>query len=264
MKIDKNRLDRLYHKYNKREYVHPDPLEFLYNYNDIKDREIVGMVASALAYGRVGQILKSVSHVLDIMGSSPSLFLREASFKSLNIFFDGFKHRFATGAELASMLMGAKNVIGQYGSLYECFVAGLKKEDKTILPAMTLFVRKIVTVGNKSPGHLMPLPERGSGCKRMNLFLRWMVRKDDVDPGGWDEVPSSKLIIPLDTHMHRICQSLGLTRRKQANMRTALEATDAFKKIVPEDPVRYDFALTRLGIRDDTDLDGFLNDRHKK
>jgi uncharacterized protein (TIGR02757 family) len=88
----------------------------------------------------------------------------------------------------------------------------------------------------------------------MNLFLRWMVRRDRVDPGGWDGIPCSNLIIPLDTHMHRISLALNLTKRKQANMNTALAITSCFKKIVPEDPVKYDFALTRLGIRGDLDI----------
>ena len=89
-------------------------------------------------------------------------------------------------------------------------------------------------------------------------FLRWMVRKDEVDPGGWYNVPSSRLIVPLDTHMHRICLALGLTQQKRADMRTALEITTAFRTITPDDPVKYDFALTRLGIRNDTDMDAFL------
>jgi len=86
-----------------------------------------------------------------------------------------------------------------------------------------------------------------------------MVRQDKIDPGGWDLVPVSKLIIPLDTHMHRIGLMFNLTRRRQADMRTALEITHAFRRIAPDDPVRYDFALTRLGIREDADLEGFLN-----
>ena len=85
-----------------------------------------------------------------------------------------------------------------------------------------------------------------------------MVRRDEVDPGGWSSVPVSKLIVPLDTHMHRICLLLNLTKRRQADLRTAVDITHAFRKIAPEDPVRYDFALTRLGIRDDTDLVSFL------
>ncbi|MFC1474950.1 TIGR02757 family protein, partial [bacterium] len=109
------------------------------------------------------------------------------------------------------------------------------------------FVDEIMRGGNRSC-YLTPAPRRGSACKRMNLFLRWMVRRDDVDPGPWTDVPASKLVVPLDTHMHRISSGMGLTSRKQADLKTAIEITDAFRAISPEDPVRYDFALTRLGI----------------
>ena len=106
---------------------------------------------------------------------------------------------------------------------------------------------------------LLPSPSAGSACKRLNLFLRWMVRQDNVDPGGWDSVSPAKLIIPLDTHMHRIGRRLGLTPRRQADLRTAIEITEGFRGICPSDPVRYDFALTRLGIRRDEGVEDFLS-----
>lgn len=258
-KINRKILDQLYVKYNRREYVHPDPLEFLYLYNDSKDREIVGLIASSLAYGRVAQILKSVEYVLERMDPSPAFFLKNATLQSLQKAFTGFNHRFATAGNLAMLLLGVKRILMEYGSLYQCFMAGAKRQDRNILPALSCFAGKLTEAGDKGPGHLIPLPERGSACKRLNLFLRWMVRKDDVDMGGWEDVSPSKLIVPLDTHMHRICLSLGFTARKQADMRTALEITDSFSALIPDDPVKYDFALTRLGIRNDTDLEGFLS-----
>ena len=112
-------------------------------------------------------------------------------------------------------------------------------------------------IGGSLP-FLLPFPEKGSACKRLNLFLRWMVRKDRVDPGGWDGVPASKLIVPLDTHMYGITRGLGFTERKSADLRTAIEATAAFRKIAPRDPVRYDFALTRPGIRRDPEAGALL------
>jgi len=250
----KKKLDNLYSQYNRRRYVHPDPLEFLYSYKEIREREIVGLISSSLAYGRVAQILKSVSLVLDKMNPSPYLFLNKSTYKSIYMTFEGFKHRFAGSGELAALLLGMKNVIERFGSLHKCFLDGLSKDDETIIKAMTLFSTQLIAGKNK-PGHLVAMPEKGSACKRMNLFLRWMIRKDRVDPGGWGGIPLSKLIIPLDTHMHRISLALNLTKRKQANMHTALAITSGFKKIVPEDPVKYDFALTRLGIRNDLDID---------
>ncbi|MGA1839157.1 MAG: TIGR02757 family protein [bacterium] len=249
MKInaDKIKLEELYGKYNHRRFVHPDPLEFLYNYEYLHDREIVGLVASSLAYGRVEQILKSVSSVLERM-QEPSYFLKCSSMESLRSIFRDFKHRFTTGEDLATLLYGAKRVIEKYGSLYECFRTKLN-DDPTIFPALKSFMTELSVMNNFMYNSLVPSPLKGSACKRMNLFLRWMVRKDNVDPGGWDDVPASKLIVPLDTHLYRICCAMNLSQRKQADMKTAFEITNAFRTIAPEDPVKYDFALTRLGMR---------------
>ena len=250
-------LDQLYAQYNRRKFVHPDPLEFLYDYKDIRDREIAGLVASSLAYGRVAQILKSVSRVLELM-PSPADFLHRASLESLLETFGDFRHRFTTGKDVSMMLFGTKSVIKEYGSLYHCFTACLNDDDDTILPALSAFVDKLIAGSDGCRNSLLPLPKKGSACKRLNLFLRWMVRRDDVDPGGWNGVPASKLIIPLDTHMHRISLGLGLTKRRQPDMRTAKEITAAFRTMVCDDPVKYDFALTRIGIREETDMGDFL------
>lgn len=250
----KHKLEHLYQRYNRPEYIHPDPVEFLYFYKNIKDREIVGLIASSLAYGRVKQILKSVSCVLDRMKPSPYLFLMDSKQTFIRNVFKGFRHRFANGDHLSALLQGIRNVIDQYGSLNGCFVHGISGDDGTVVSALNFFATAL-TAGNCKPGHLIALPEKGSACKRMNLFLRWMVRKDSVDPGGWHGVPESKLIIPLDTHMHRISLKLGFTVRQQANMRTAIEITTNFRNIVPHDPVKYDFVLTRFGIRDDLSID---------
>ena len=249
----KKKIDNLYNQYNRRRYVHPDPLEFLYLYKNIRDREIVGLIASSLAYGRVKQILKSVSYVLDIMNPSPYLFIKNSTYRSMSKAFEGFAHRFATGDHLAALLWEIKSVIAKFGSLNKCFTYGISPDDETVIPAMTFFAGQL-TAGERKPGHLVALPEKGSACKRMNLFLRWMARKDRVDPGVWKNVPLSKLVIPLDTHMHKIGLKLGFTAKKNANIHTALEITSCFKRLVPDDPVKYDFVLTRLGIRNDMDM----------
>ncbi len=243
-------LDRLYHRLNRREFVYPDPLAFLYAYNDIREREIAGLIASSLAYGRVAQILNSVAIVLNLMNPSPYLFLKHATYSSLCNELKHFTHRFATGAHMAAFCWGIRDVIARYGSLQACFADGMSRDDETVISAMTYFTRQLMRTKGK-PGHLIADPKKKSACKRLNLFLRWMVRKDRVDPGGWKNIPKNKLIIPLDTHMHRICIALGLTNRKQSDMRTALEVTSGFKKLEPNDPVKYDFCLTRFGIRND-------------
>ena len=251
--IDGKYLDSLYVKYNRREFVNPDPLQFLYDYPDVRDREVAGLIASSLAFGRVAQIVRSVGIVLRRLEPSPTAFLEAAAPGSIRTMFGDFIHRFVTGADLAEMLLAVKRVIRRYGSLHMCFLNGFDADDETVLPALAAFVSELSAETNGRRNYLLPSPERGSACKRLNLFLRWMVRKDDVDPGGWHEVSPSMLIVPLDVHMHRACRALGLTERKGADMRTAVEITDAFREIAPEDPVRYDFCLTRPGISGNVD-----------
>jgi uncharacterized protein (TIGR02757 family) len=253
--ITTSELDELYRRYNRRKYVHPDPLEFLYRYPGIRDREVAGLIASSLAYGRVAQILKSVEAVLSRMGRSPVRFLQKSSEQQLVKTFHGFKHRFTTDTELVSLLCGVKRVIAEHGSLNSCFVAGLKRADMTILPALAGFTAALGCCGK----YLVPVPESGSACKRLNLFLRWMVRKDAVDPGGWKGVPKEKLIVPLDTHMAKIGRALGMTGRRTPDIRMALEITEWFRRREPEDPVKYDFTLTRFGIRSDMRMSDLLD-----
>jgi len=253
-------LENLYQTYNRREFIHPDPLEFLYDYKDLRDREIAGLVASSLAYGRVSQIIRSVSFVLERMTPSPFLFIQDATMESLLDIYSGFKHRFTTGDEIAAMMFGMKNVIMKYGSLYACFKTGFINNDESILPAITEFTEELSSGFNCRNNSLLPSPAKGSACKRLNLFLRWMVRRDDVDPGGWEDISPLHLVVPLDTHLHRISLSLGFTNRRQADIKTAMEITDAFRTMAPHDPVRYDFALSRLGIRKDTDMTSFLDE----
>jgi uncharacterized protein (TIGR02757 family) len=241
-------LNLLYRRYNRRDRVHPDPLVFLYAYADIRDREIAGLLASSLAYGRVAQIHKSLCRVLEKMGPSPFRFLNHSTPRSLTAAFGGFSHRFATGENLVNLMLAIQRVLGRYGSIHGCFLSGMTNDADTVLPDLTQFVAAFTAGNAQGIGHLIPLPERGSACKRLNLFLRWMVRRDDVDPGGWDQIPASKLIIPLDVHLHRVGVRLGFTRRKQADMLTALEITRAFSRMIPEDPLRYDFTLCRMGM----------------
>ena len=251
-------LEGLYRDLNRRRYVHPDPLEFLYEYDDPADRQVVALVASSLAYGRVKQILRSVAAVLAVLGPQPARSLAEMSPSRLRRAMAGFKHRFSTGEHVAALLLGAKRVMRQFGSLQACFSRGLGAADDTVLPALRQFAGRIAEAARGQCHHLLPDPACRSACKRLNLMLRWLVRRDDVDPGGWTCVGPEKLIVPLDTHMHKIALALGMTGRRGADMRTALEVTAAFREICPGDPVRYDFALTRLGIRDDLPLSAFL------
>jgi len=245
--MDASKLEELYKKYNNKKYIHPDPLEFLYNYENDLDREVVGLVASSLAYGKVTQILKSVNSVLEKLSSGPASVLEGASIHMLKKIFASFKHRFTTGEELAVFLFNIGRIIRKYGSINACFIADFD-ESKEMLPSILSFIKELRAGECNCYNSLVPIPSGKCAYKRMNLYLRWMIRKDEVDPGVWSNIPASKLIIPLDTHMHRISLLYKMTERKQADFNTALEITRAFKEFSPEDPVKYDFALTRLGI----------------
>jgi len=254
-------LEDIYARLNRREYVHPDPLEFLYRYDDPRDREMAGLVASSLAYGRVAQILKSVERVLDRLGPRPARFVGDSAEGTcagkLLRALAGFRHRFTTGAEMAAMLFGAARLVRKHGSLGDAFASFMSPGDETVMPALVRFARELSSEGRLGRCHLVPDPGRGSACKRLLLYLRWMVRGDAVDPGGWERVSASKLVVPLDTHMFRLCRGMGLVTRRQADARAALEATAGFRRVVPEDPVRYDFALTRLGINPAVEIGDF-------
>jgi len=254
IQLSRSLLESLYQKYNRRCFVHPDPIEKLYTYDRLEDREIAAWIAASLAYGRVHQILKSIGIVLHLMGDSPYQYLREATAGEFRHDYSHFVHRFATGAHIAGLLDGLKGLILAYGTLGECFHSGIAKQDTNVLPALGRLIDRIYDRVYRDPGHLLPRPERGSACKRLNLFLRWMVRQDRVDPGGWEAVSAAKLIVPLDTHMFRIGQMAGMTSRRQGDMRAALEMTEKFKMFSPNDPVRYDFALTRIGILRDPEF----------
>lgn len=251
--VSREKLEGLFSRYQHRQFIHPDPLEFLYLYPEKKDREIVGLIASSLAYGRVAQILKSVSAVLERMGPSPSDFVLSSTDNELQKTFAGFKHRFTTEKDIVNLLRGIRTVCGHYGSLYNCLMEAHRDPQETVYEALCFLVDELRKSTGRTSNSLLPVPERGSACKRLHLFLRWMVRKDDVDPGGWQDVSPSKLIVPLDIHMHRTCSLLGMTARKQGDLKTAMEITRAFRHLAPEDPVKYDFVLTRLGIRKDCD-----------
>ncbi len=248
-------LEALYRAYNRRRFVHPDPLEVLYLYSAPEDQEIAGLISACLAYGRVAQILASVSRVLEAMGGGPSgasprAWLEASSPADIRARLAGFTHRFTTGAEMAALLVGVKRVIARHGTLERLFIKGLRRGDRTALPALAAFVEELRARSGGPCPSLLSSPEDGSACKRLNLYLRWMGRRDAVDPGPWGKsLPREKLVVPLDTHLFRVAGALGMTARRQADLKTALEVTAAFGALRPRDPVRYDFSLTRLGIR---------------
>ncbi len=253
--IDRQSLEKIYTIYNRKKYISPDPLQFLSEYKKIEDREIVGLIASSLAYGRVSQILVSVGKILNLLGHRPKNFITASRSGKFSTFCKDFKHRFTSGCDIADFLSGIRKVLHLHGTLHDCFLKGYNPADKNILPAMTFFVKELKGESFQKSNTLLPDPEKKSACKRLNLYLRWMVRKDKVDPGGWAGVDASKLIIPLDTHMHRFGSMYNFTARINGDLKTALEVTEGFRMISPEDPVKYDFSITRFGIRNELNFD---------
>ncbi|HAR32734.1 MAG TPA: TIGR02757 family protein [Desulfobacter sp.] len=246
-----SKLEQLYSTYNRKQYVDPDPLLFLYNYPDVRDREIAGIIASSLAYGRVAMIMQAVSAVLDKMGPDLRGFVMHADPKNLAAMFQNFKYRFATGDHLSALIMGIQAVIADYGSLGACFT--MNHAEGTDLSEGLVRIRgRVLQAGGA--GHLLADPGKTSACKRSHLFLRWMVRKDQVDPGGWSNVPTAALTCPVDAHMFKIGHLLGFTKRRSADGVCAAQITEGFRRVSPDDPVKYDFCLTRFGIRDGLDM----------
>ncbi|MEG1604050.1 MAG: TIGR02757 family protein [Cloacibacillus sp.] len=245
-------FEKIYDDYNKRIYVSPDPLQFLYDYDESADREAVGLIASGLAYGKVAQILKSVKRVLGVLGPSPSEYLKNSGLEDHKKALGSFVHRFTDCMEMSLFLDATGALLRRYGSLERLFVAGY---DGDIQYGMENFSAAFNDAMNRENIFLLPRPSKGSACKRMALYLRWMVRRDDVDPGGWSCLSPAELLIPLDTHMFNISSTLGLCSSKSANGRTAAEITARFSEISPDDPVKYDFALTRYGIREEMSVE---------
>lgn len=250
-------LEDLYLRYNRRVFVDHDPLAVVYRFQTPEDREAAGLIAAALAFGSVTQILRALDTVFEAF-PAPGSALRNQSSCQLQRRLGAFRYRFVTENDLLALMQGMQALIREHGSLGAAFRAAVGPDETTVVPALTSFVNSLNGGAAPSRNYLLPDPSRGSACKRLFMYLRWMVRSDDVDLGLWPVSPRL-LVVPMDTHMHRMALALGLTRRKQADLKAALEVTAAFRKIAPHDPVRYDFALTRLGIRKELTPQTFLD-----
>jgi uncharacterized protein (TIGR02757 family) len=233
--------------------IEPDPLQLVHRYTDPYDQEVAALIAAAFAYGRADIVVRNAGWVLDRMAPAPHVYLRTFGRKEALTRFAGFAHRFHKTKDLVALLGRLALVIGRYGSLGTLFRECYDGRDKDIGPSLARFVDSVLgqpATGNRQLTYLLPSPVHGSACKRMNLFLRWMVRRTPPDIGIWDFVDPAKLVVPLDTHVHRITTFLGLNRRKTADWKCAREVTDRLATFDPADPVRYDFAICRLGILD--------------
>jgi uncharacterized protein (TIGR02757 family) len=256
-----DRLEELYRTYGP-ETSSSDPIVFLSRYESDEDREVVGWIASAFAYGRVETIQDSVGRILEPLGSHPARALdrigdfREFARESLS----GFRHRFHGAQDAALLLFVIARARSKAGSVRRFFEEAFRPEERDIGGLLSRVVARIDAfdfrpilgrrrIPSGSPAHFFfPDPARGSACKRWNLYLRWMVRRDRLDYGLWPGIPTDRLVMPTDTHIHLVSRRLGLTRRKSADWKTAREITDRLARFDPADPVRFDYALCRIGI----------------
>lgn len=250
-------LEETYSKWNRREWISPDPLELVLAYDRVDDRETAAFLASCLAYGRAAQIVKSASGILAALGSSPAAFLRETPAAHLRSLCSSFRHRFTSGEEMGGLLAALGDVLREHGGI-EVYLGKCMAESSDLLQGLSAFTEELRRKARMQGTFLVPSPAGGSACKRLFLFLKWMVRRDDVDPGGWTLLSPADLIIPLDVHMFRLCSALGLTARKSPDLKAALEVTEVFRSVLPSDPLKYDFVLTRFGIRSEMNEQAFI------
>jgi uncharacterized protein (TIGR02757 family) len=250
-------LDRAYTRYDAR-WIDPDPVQFVWRYERPHDREVAGLIASSLAYGAVPQIKRSVERVLGILGPRPARAIDSLDGNAALRALEGFKHRFNDAADVACLLVFIRGMRREAGSVERFFADRGPVED--IGAALASFVVRTLSLprdgiygGGPLPGKagvrfFFPSPADGSACKRLCLYLRWMTRRDSVDPGGWSLVPRSSLLIPLDAHIINIGRAARLTHRNTPNWKMAEEITATLRGCDPEDPVKYDFALHRMGL----------------
>lgn len=258
METLKNVLDKFYSDYDFEERLSHDPIEFPHRYINPRDIEVAAFIASSLAYGKVGLFKAVVEKILSIMGASPYDFLLEFRLMKHTELFKGIKYRFNENEDLIALLFILHKILNRHTSLENVFMKFHRPGALTIEEGLSGFITLLLEVDTtpvfgkdiKPAGlkQLFPSPSNGSACKRVNLFLRWMVRDKDIDFGIWEGIANNRLIIPLDTHIARISRCLGFTKRKSQDWKMAVEITEALKKIDPEDPLKYDFALCHHGI----------------
>jgi uncharacterized protein (TIGR02757 family) len=254
----KNYLEVQYRAFHRPEYLRMDPLVCLASFERAEDIEIAALVAAVLSYGRAETIIRNVTEIFGRTGRSIAAFAAGTTLAEKTRCFSGFRHRFTGGDDIAALLHGIGNVRLAGGSLEMLFAEGFRETDTTIrhgLEHFTAALRRIA--GTSAPscdagvGYLLASPADGSACKRLNMYLRWMIRKNDgIDLGVWKTIPASCLIMPVDTHVARISRRLGLTKRASVDWRMAEEITGLLRACDGADPVRYDFSLCRAGMVD--------------
>lgn len=236
-----------------RSQLSPDPLEFPHRFSNEKEIELVAFICSIFAFGSVSLIGKVLEEVFGIMKWKPLDYVRHSSESEIARDFKGTTHRFYTSEDIVLLVKILSGIYAKGETLRSLFQRG--NVEGGIKEAISEFHKYFLSEAEKKKGltngarFMFPLPEKGSACKRINLFLRWMVRKDELDFGFWNFIMPSELIIPVDTHIARIARELKLTKLKNVSWKMAEEITENLRKYDKNDPIKYDFALCHIGIR---------------
>jgi uncharacterized protein (TIGR02757 family) len=250
-------LDTLYASFDRPDSA-LDPVQIVRRYAQLEDREVVAFVAAGLAFGRVASVMASIEAVCAVLGPSPASFVRGFEPRRDGGPLRRLVHRWTKGDDLIALLWLLRRLLEQHGTLERSLVVDLDPDAPDVEAAIEGFSTRARAIDlapaygrtPQAPGvhYFFTRPSTGSACKRMNLFLRWMVRRDGVDPGGWTMVPRRQLVVPLDTHTIRVGRCLRLTRRASPGWKMATDITAALRTIDPDDPVRYDFSLCHLSM----------------
>jgi uncharacterized protein (TIGR02757 family) len=252
--------DRLEEQYRTFDHVDSatDPVHRVRRFTSREDREIVAFCAAGLAFGRVASVLQSIEGLLTVMGPSPAEYVRRFDPARDRDALKPLVHRWIRGVDLAALVLILQRMLRESGSIEQFFVEGDDASAADISPGLDAFSRRAMQTDlgpaygrvPKRPGacYFFPRPSAGSACKRLNLFLRWMVRKDAIDMGVWTKVSPARLIVPLDTHVIRLGRCLRLTKYASPGWKMAAEITASLRELDPADPVRYDFSLCHIGM----------------
>ncbi|MEL6636431.1 MAG: TIGR02757 family protein [Bacteroidota bacterium] len=244
-------LDRYVDLYNRPSFIPVDPICIPHQFKKRQDIEIMGFWVAILAWGQRVTIINKARELVQLMGGSPHEFILHHREIDRRAFLD-FKHRTFQATDTLYFLEFLQQYYRQHDSLEDAFARHLQPGDETIEAALRGFRELFFSLPDaprRTEKHIAT-PARKSTCKRLNMFLRWMVRKDErgVDFGLWQRIQPAQLLMPLDVHVERVGRRLGLIQRKQRDWKTVLELTEKLRAFDPEDPVKYDFALFGMGV----------------
>lgn len=241
-------LDEKVNLYNNSSFIETDPIQVPKQFSQKENIEIAGFLASSIAWGQRATIIKNAFRLTQMMDNDPYTFLMNTSENDWTHFVD-FKHRTFNGIDCLFFLRSLKNIYKNHGGLEEVFTKGFQL-DQSIASALRYFRKVFFEVEHelRSQKHISNI-DKGASAKRLNMYLRWMVRKDNagVDFGLWKQIPPSALLIPLDVHTGTQARGLYLLSRKQNDWKAVVELTENLRKFNSEDPIKYDFALFGMG-----------------